>query len=149
MGYPALADVAAAKPSAELRPTKGGQAEQLDEVEMGMTYEELGVFGRLRKLSKCGPVSMFDRLAREWGNRLSPLEVAEKVKRFFRYYAINRHKMTTVTPAVHAEDYSPDDNRYDLRQILYRVTWDWQFARIDSRVAKAEMARAKARGGAA
>ena len=57
--------------------------------------------------------------------------------------------MTTVTPAVHAEDYSPDDNRYDLRQILYRVTWDWQFARIDSRVAKAEMARAKARGGAA
>ena len=149
LGYPALADVAAAKPSAELRPTKGGQAEQLDEVEMGMTYEELGVFGRLRKLSKCGPVSMFDRLAREWGNRLSPLEVAEKVKRFFRYYAINRHKMTTVTPAVHAEDYSPDDNRYDLRQILYRVTWDWQFARIDSRVAKAEMARAKARGGAA
>jgi NAD+ synthase (glutamine-hydrolysing) len=31
---------------------------QLDEEEMGMTYEELGFFGRLRKLSRCGPVSM-------------------------------------------------------------------------------------------
>lgn len=32
---------------------------QLDEVDMGMTYEELSVYGRLRKIFRCGPVSMF------------------------------------------------------------------------------------------
>lgn len=26
---------------------------------MGMTYEELSVYGRLRKIFRCGPVSMF------------------------------------------------------------------------------------------
>ena len=33
--------------------------QQLDEVDMGMTYEELSVYGRLRKIFRCGPVSMF------------------------------------------------------------------------------------------
>lgn len=26
---------------------------------MGMTYEELSVYGRLRKIFRCGPVSMY------------------------------------------------------------------------------------------
>lgn len=41
----------------------------------GMTYDELSVYGRLRKNEKLGPYGMFTRLASEWGNRLSPLEV--------------------------------------------------------------------------
>ncbi len=41
----------------------------------------------------------------------SPSEVAAKVKHFFRFYAINRHKTTVLTPSYHAESYSPDDNR--------------------------------------
>ena len=36
-----------------------------------------------------------------------------------RYYAINRHKTTVLTPSYHAENYSPDDNRFDHRQFLY------------------------------
>ena len=32
---------------------------QLDEADMGMTYAELSLFGRLRKIMRCGPVSMF------------------------------------------------------------------------------------------
>ncbi len=40
-----------------------------------------------------------------------PLQVASKVQHFFRYYAINRHKATVITPSYHAENYSPDDNR--------------------------------------
>lgn len=36
---------------------------------MGMTYEELGIYGRLRKISRCGPVSMFRRLLVEWQDR--------------------------------------------------------------------------------
>ena len=42
---------------------------QLDEVDMGMTYEELGIYGRLRKVAHCGPVSMFRRLLVEWRGR--------------------------------------------------------------------------------
>ena len=49
-------------------------------------------------------------------------------------YSINRHKMTVITPAYHAETYSPDDNRYDHRQFLYNVSWTWQFKVIDQMV---------------
>ena len=45
---------------------------QSDEADMGMTYEELSVFGRLRKVEKCGPYAMFTKLLHEWGDRLSP-----------------------------------------------------------------------------
>ncbi|MEM9775942.1 MAG: hypothetical protein AAF902_15305, partial [Chloroflexota bacterium] len=65
---------------------------------------------------------------------LPPEDVAKKVKHFFRYYAINRHKMTVLTPSYHAESYSPDDNRFDLRQFLYNVRWTWQFRQIDKSV---------------
>ena len=46
--------------------------------------------------------------------------------RFFYYYSVNRHKMTTVTPSYHAENYSPDDNRFDLRPFVYDASWSWQ-----------------------
>jgi hypothetical protein len=62
------------------------------------------------------------------------VQIAEKVKLFFQLYAINRHKMTVLTPAYHAESYSPDDNRFDHRQFLYNVKWPWQFTRIDEEV---------------
>jgi NAD+ synthase (glutamine-hydrolysing) len=152
-----LAEIAAAPPTAELRPmdtsgdvgvvgTAGGaggnvdpsamEHSQLDEEEMGMTYAELGMFGSLRKQLRCGPVSMFRKLCVTWKNELTVQQVAEKVKRFFRYYSINRHKMCTITPAYHAEGYSPDDNRFDLRQFLYNVQWPRQFSVIDQLVEK-------------
>jgi len=132
LGYPALADIIAAPPTAELEPLRDdGHVVQLDEVDMGMSYDELGTFGRLRKLGRCGPVSMFRRLLVAWGH-MSPAMVAEKVKQFFRFYSINRHKMTTLTPSYHCESYSCDDNRFDLRQFLYNTKWTWQFQAIDS-----------------
>ncbi|KAJ2330525.1 glutamine-dependent NAD(+) synthetase, partial [Coemansia sp. RSA 2681] len=67
--------------------------------------------------------------------------IADKVKRFFFYYAVNRHKMTTLTPAYHAEAYSPDDNRFDLRQFLYNACWTWQFRQIDDAVERLEKSR--------
>lgn len=39
--------------------------------------------------------------------------------------------MTTLTPSYHAEDYSPDDNRFDLRPFLYNTKWSRQFAVMD------------------
>lgn len=58
-----------AAPTAELEPIREGEAVQTDEADMGMTYEELGVYGRLRKISKLGPVSMFCRLLVLWKDR--------------------------------------------------------------------------------
>jgi NAD+ synthase (glutamine-hydrolysing) len=81
---------------------------------MGMSYAELDTFGKLRKIEKCGPVSMFEKLVVMW-DHLKPREIAEKVKKFFRFYAINRHKATIVTPSYHAESYGVDDNRFDMR----------------------------------
>jgi NAD+ synthase (glutamine-hydrolysing) len=136
LGYTALSEIVEAPPTAELEPITETYV-QKDEADMDMTYEELSQFGRLRKINRCGPVSMYEQLVHEWPH-LSPLEVAEKVKRFFYYYAINRHKMTTLTPAYHAEAYSPDDNRFDLRQFLYNARWSWQFRRMDQLVAEME-----------
>lgn len=131
--YPSLAEVEAAPPTAELEPIRSNYS-QLDEVDMGMTYEELSVYGRLRKIFRCGPVSMFQNLCHKWCGRLTPNEVAEKVKHFFKYYSINRHKMTVLTPSYHTESYSPEDNRYDLRQFLYNSRWPYQFRKIDEMV---------------
>ena len=129
LGYTCLTEIVEAPPTAELEPLTETHVQE-DEADMGMTYAELSRFGRLRKIQRCGPVSMFEKLVHEW-THLAPGEVAEKVKRFFRYYAINRHKMTTLTPSYHAESYSPDDNRFDLRQFLYNVRWTWQFQKMD------------------
>jgi NAD+ synthase (glutamine-hydrolysing) len=136
-----LNEIAGAPPTAELRPlaesaTLEPTAEhsQLDEDEMGMTYDELGWFGRLRKFSRCGPVSMFRKLCVLWRDQCTPRQVATKVQRFFYYYALNRHKMCTLTPSYHAEGYSPDDNRFDLRQFLYNTQWPRQFGIINNLV---------------
>ncbi|KAL0542350.1 hypothetical protein IC582_022455 [Cucumis melo] len=133
LSYLSLADIEAAPPTAELEPIRSNYS-QLDEVDMGMTYEELSVYGRLRKIFRCGPVSMFKNLCYRWGAKLTPSEVAEKVKHFFKYYSINRHKMTVLTPSYHAESYSPEDNRFDLRQFLYNSRWPYQFRKIDKLV---------------
>lgn len=133
LGYTSLLSVVEAPPSAELEPSTASYT-QTDEQDMGMTYEELSWYGRLRKLHRCGPLAMYRRLIHTWSANATATEVAEKVKFFFRMYAINRHKLTTLTPSYHAEDYSPEDNRFDLRQFLYNTKWPWQFARIDEDV---------------
>ncbi|KAL7753968.1 glutamine-dependent NAD(+) synthetase [Sorochytrium milnesiophthora] len=126
-----------AAPTAELEPTDANYV-QKDEDDMGMTYEELSIFGRLRKVQKCGPYSMFNKLLGMWGDKLSPRQIADKVQAFFYYYAVNRHKMTTLTPSYHAESYSPDDNRFDLRPFLYPVKFPWQFNKINDVVRQLE-----------
>ncbi|KAK6354711.1 glutamine-dependent NAD(+) synthetase [Orbilia brochopaga] len=138
---PILHDFLTAVPTAELEPiTK--EYVQSDEADMGMTYDELSVFGRLRKVEKCGPYGMFTKLLHLWYPRLSPSEIATKTKNFFWYYAVNRHKQTTLTPSYHAEQYSPDDNRYDLRPFLYpRFSWPWK--KIDAALEQIEKVKAE------
>ena len=68
------------------------------------------------------------------------------MKDFYFYHACNRHKMTTLTPSYHAENYSPDDNRFDLRPFLQNVRFDAQFAAIDKAVAAAAAGEAATNG---
>ncbi|XP_029494754.1 glutamine-dependent NAD(+) synthetase-like [Oncorhynchus nerka] len=95
----------AAPPIAELEPLTDSQVSQTDEPDIGMTYSELSVIGRIRKISKCVPYSMSCKLIRTWREVLSPPQGAAKVKHFFQMYSVNRHKMTTVTPSYHTESY--------------------------------------------
>ncbi|KAK6204428.1 glutamine-dependent NAD(+) synthetase [Scheffersomyces amazonensis] len=130
---PILNEFLTATPTAELEPITENYV-QSDEIDMGMTYDELSRFGRLRKVDKCGPLSMFIKLYHEWSQpplNLTAEQVAEKVKRFWFFYAINRHKMTTMTPAYHAEQYSPDDNRFDLRPFLINPRFPHASKKID------------------
>jgi NAD+ synthase (glutamine-hydrolysing) len=77
---------------------------------------------------------MFKQLSSEWGLPLA--EVADKVKRFFLLYSRNRHKIGVATPSVHLGAYNCEDSRYDLRQTLYNIEWEHQFAAIDLIVAQ-------------
>ncbi|BES99355.1 Glutamine-dependent NAD [Nesidiocoris tenuis] len=126
---PALGEIMSAVPTAELMPLNDGCLVQTDEADMGLTYAELSTMGRCRMYERAGPYSMFQSLLPVWKEE-TPQSVAEKVKHFFRCYALNRHKMTVLTPSVHLESYSPDDNRFDHRPFLYSISWRWQFAAI-------------------
>lgn len=135
-GLPILETFLSAVPTAELEPIIKDYV-QNDEADMGFTYDELSVFGKLRKNQKLGPWGAFEKLLHEWNGRMSPRQIADKTKNFFWYYAINRHKMTTMTPSYHAEQYSPDDNRFDLRPFLY-PTFSWPYRKIEDTVARLE-----------
>ena len=115
-------------PAAELEPGTTDY-EQTDEVDMGITYEELERFGKVRSNGRCGPYSMFNRLRASYPNTPAKDHYA-RIAFFFRKYSANRHKMTTLPPAYHAMSSSPDDNRFDLRPFLYGQ-WTWQFKRIE------------------
>uniref|UniRef100_A0A7S0ZSM8 Glutamine-dependent NAD(+) synthetase n=1 Tax=Noctiluca scintillans TaxID=2966 RepID=A0A7S0ZSM8_NOCSC len=150
-GLPSLQKVASATPSAELTGSEGAQN---DEEDMGMSYAELNDLSFCRKVEHCGPLSTFLKLRARWtdGRTITPSiratgdaapqtldeQIAQKVKDFYFFHSVNRHKMTTLTPAYHAENYSPDDNRYDLRPFLQPTSYDHQFAAIDALVADAK-----------
>lgn len=103
---------------------------------MGFTYKELSTFGSIRKIFKCGPLSMFKKLSNDPEIELDPPKLASRVKSFFFYYSINRHKTTVLPPSYHMSAYSPDDNRFDLRPILYNSKWDLQFKSIENEVSE-------------
>ncbi|KAF7525337.1 hypothetical protein G7054_g11120 [Neopestalotiopsis clavispora] len=95
---PVLEEFLDATPTAELLPLSAGI--QSDEEEMGLSYDQLSAFGKLRKVDKLGPWSAYLRLLGDW-KELPPRETAEITKRFFRFYAMNRHKAVVITPSLH------------------------------------------------
>lgn len=69
-----LTEILSAAPTAELEPLSEGRLVQTDEQDMGMTYEELAQYGKLRKVEGCGPYSMFCKLIHVWRD-LTPSQV--------------------------------------------------------------------------
>lgn len=78
---PVLRSFLDAVPTAELEPITETYV-QSDEADMGMTYEELSIYGRLRKVNKLGLYSMWQRLSVEWQDKFTPREVYSKVRDF-------------------------------------------------------------------
>ena len=103
---------------------------------MGFTYDDLSVMGNLRKVYRCGPLSMFRKLHDLWGQRMSLDDLESMINRFFFFHSANRHKMTTLTPAYHAEGYSVDDHRFDLRPFLYPLDFTWQKQALSNLIGK-------------
>lgn len=131
---PILGEFLDAPPTGELEPRRSSRVES-DEKDMGMTYEEIFAMAKLRKVERMGPVAMFERLLVDWHDEKPPHDIAVLVKRFHHFYAINRHKMTTMTPAYHAADYSAEDPR----PFLYPEFQDsWACKRIDAILAGIE-----------
>lgn len=50
------------------------------QADMGMTYEELSVYGRLRNQQRCGPYSMFSKLVSAWKDRFTPSQVSQIIR---------------------------------------------------------------------
>ncbi|KAJ4917967.1 Glutamine-dependent NAD(+) synthetase [Raphanus sativus] len=113
--------------------TRGGTIEFLRWAATNLGYQSLADIEAAPPTAELEPIrsDYTQNLCYKWGTKVSPAEVAEKVKYFFKYYSINRHKMTVLTPSYHAESYSPEDNRFDLRQFLYNSKWPYQFKKID------------------
>lgn len=59
---------------------------QVSESVSGLSCElqELSIYGKLRKVSNCGPVSMFRSLLVTWKGKYEPHMIAKRVKDFFR-----------------------------------------------------------------
>ncbi|KAI8909733.1 hypothetical protein EDD86DRAFT_206169 [Gorgonomyces haynaldii] len=75
-GFELLQSFVDAPPTAELEPLTETHT-QTDEADMGMTYQELSVFGTLRKVAKLGPFMMFQRLLNDWKDVLNPFQVSD------------------------------------------------------------------------
>ncbi|KAL8716169.1 MAG: hypothetical protein Q9220_000074 [cf. Caloplaca sp. 1 TL-2023] len=124
-----------ATPTAELEPITASYV-QSDEADMGCTYEELSIFGRLRKINQLGPFSMWLRLCSDW-THMTPRQVYQKTRFLWHMFGVNRHKQETLTPSLHAESYSPDSNRFDLLPFL-RPPLTWAHQRIEAILEKME-----------
>jgi predicted amidohydrolase/NH3-dependent NAD+ synthetase len=139
-----LDTIASPELTASTNDDKGNVIIQDDEIEIGMTYEQLFILGKLRKEELLGPIAMFKRLCDMWVNQNitmkfirdaqnnpvpnesspTPMLIFQVVKVFFGNYYMHRNKMTILTPSVHGTSYSPDDNRFDQRPIFYPSFWD-------------------------
>ncbi|KAF7639326.1 Glutamine-dependent NAD(+) synthetase [Meloidogyne graminicola] len=127
-------------PTAELKPLKNGQIIQTDEEDIGLTYNELSEFGKLRKPECLGPVGMFKNLLNNWKGT-SYEQIAQKVELFFRRYTINRHKATIATPGYRDDSIkqvhkTKDELSLPLKIASYKQLYGWTMDEIVKKIGK-------------
>jgi NAD+ synthase (glutamine-hydrolysing) len=88
---PLLDKFISAPPTAELLPITSEYVQD-DETDMGITYNELSIFGTLRRVERLGPFGVWSKLLHVWQDKFSPQEIYKKTRFFFYNYGINRHK---------------------------------------------------------
>lgn len=131
---PVLGEFLDAPPTGEFEPRNSHNIGS-DEKDMGMTYEEISTMAKLRAEDCMRPIAMFERLLVDWRDEKTPRETAGLIKKFHHFYAINRHKVSTMAPAYHVADYSP----YDLRPFVYpEFQGSWACKRIGTLLAEIE-----------
>jgi NAD+ synthase (glutamine-hydrolysing) len=113
------------QPTAELRPS-GETEKQVDEHDMGITYQDLDFLLKLRKQKRMGFKSMALAFIEHNRGKKSQKECIEIVIKYHTYYCQNRHKVATLPPGVHLSDFSAENDRFDKRPLLYASNFDFE-----------------------
>ena len=114
----------------------------IDKVEI--TYEDYNIIGGLQKRDRLGPLGIFKKMCdiyigKMWtvvidGNikevLANPIDIFNKVKLFFKLYALNRHKMNIMTNTIHAT--SPDDSRNEHLPFIISPSFELQMTEIET-----------------
>jgi NAD+ synthase (glutamine-hydrolysing) len=137
-----LFDVWSAVPTAELQEQRVQNGKvvqaQSDEDEIGITYKEVFILGKIRNegngligmLKEALKNKYFRETYRNSDGTVNKREIGYRVEKFYDRYIKNRNKTTILTPSVHLLP-SPDDNRFDLRPFLYPADRSVQFKYMD------------------
>lgn len=132
-GYHTCVEIAKDSPMSEIKPLFRESKNGPVAMDTSLSYSEIDQIARYRKSRHMGPYFTYKKIREHWSG-MGPEIIAGKIKNFYRRYGRNRHKLPVLTPALHVENYSADDNRFDMRPILYNYNWDAQFAAIDEHV---------------
>lgn len=102
----------------------------LENIIQEISIDELKTLAELRKSHTCGPFSFFVILCKVWPH-MSSEQISKKVKSFFTTYGESRRKSSS-TSTLHFSLTNNDDSRFDMRPIIYNLSWKWQFLAIDT-----------------
>ena len=86
---------------------------------MGISYEHLDFLLKTRKMMNLGYRSLLSKFIEKYGSNISSERCTEIVKKYYRYFCGNRHKVCTLPAGVHLTGYNTDNDRFDRRPLFY------------------------------
>lgn len=139
-GLELIKEIREANPSAELQPKKENEKAQSDTDDLGVSYQQISIFNRLRKSKNMGMVSSFKFLLENeiWAEELTCQEILNNFKNFYNRYRVNRHKAPILTPCIHLSNNSCTNARYDVRPYLYETRFQKEYREIDNFIIERE-----------
>ena len=113
---PALGLVNAQQPTAELRPSRPGDAAQTDEADL-MPYDLLEAVEDSAIRDKHTPIEVLEELLPRYPER-TPVQLATWIERFFRLWCRNQWKRERLAPSFHLDDRNVDPRSWCRFPIL-------------------------------